>query len=481
MTAPAKESDQQSLGTSWIYQHLIFRRTLPLAALMLWGGLSMMDMIVHPPSSNSSQSVAPFMTASGTGIDYYQFWLVGRARPLRLDNIYANQNRQRMAALGWQILKSSPAPSDRLAGVLQVRGQIIQTFSTPFLYSVISLFTSAHYDRDFERFLEICLSSTVLSVVVMGWILGYTLAESLMFVTATLLWSVPIASDLRVGNVNQLQLAGVALYLLLRCRADHLATDLLSGLTLGFLVAFKPTLGVIAMLLAITWVIDRRWTTLFRQSSAAVVGAGLAILVGSIFLNSAWAWLDWLHGLSDLETVPDISVQMGNFSLSQVIIDSTRGSGGRGISVAPILLAAVIVVFGIALARTSPVVRGTVVDSKIYKERDFLVTAIGCAVSVVALKLVWLHYYVLLIPLLMYLLRPGGWMPRQTIATDNPKLPIPLTGFVLSLLALMALLGWPLNYLLQSGPVLQVAIYIGGAWCLTLLGIAGLRFPTTRL
>lgn len=306
-----------------------------------------------------------------------------------------------------------------------------------------------------------------------------------------LLWCEPLASDLRVGNVNQLQLAGVAMYLLLRCRPeslllldDHRVLDLFSGLVLGLLVAFKPTLAVIPMLLTMAWIIDRRWRTLLTQGIAAVAAAGVAFVVGCRFLHSWSAWWDWKNALPDLEKVSDVSVQIGNFSLARVIREATSGPAGEGINLAPILLILVLVLAAVALLLTRrrwPGALSAADDRQVWFERDFLVTALGCTLSVVALKLVWLHYYILLIPLLLYVLRPGGWIRPNAATTGACPVLLPMAGLVLALLALAAIFGRPLALLLELGPSSRVSLYVSGAWGLMLLGLAGLWLPTSGM
>ena len=101
--------------------------------------------------------------------------------------------------------------------------------------------------------------------------------------------------------------------------------------------------------------------------------------------------------------------------------------------------------------------------------------------SVATLKLVWLHYYILTIPLLLYGLRPGAWIRPSTGASGPPRLRLALLGLLLALLALAAVFGRPFAYLIGPGPATSVSLYIGGAWGLMLLGLAGLWLPSSGL
>lgn len=167
MVMSVSTSHWRSFIASWVYQHLAIRRALPLAVLTLWGCLLMMGLVIHPvtPRSQVYQLSVPFFTARGAGIDYYQFWIVGRAQErLHQDNIYSMQDRQRMADLGREMLRSSP-PSERFARSVQLRERTIETFSTPFLYAVINAFAAGQYDRDYDHFMNFCLAALVSSIV----------------------------------------------------------------------------------------------------------------------------------------------------------------------------------------------------------------------------------------------------------------------------------------------------------------------------
>jgi hypothetical protein len=482
MTTTASRSHWRSLVATWIYQQLAMRRVLPLAVLTLWGCLLTLGLVIHPdtPRSYIHQSSTPFFTANGDGIDFYQFWVVGQAQErLHLDNIYSQQDRQQLADLGSGLLRSSSQRSKRLAGSVEFRQRTIETFSTPFLYATIHSFASNQYDRDYDYFLNICLAALMLSILAMGWLLCFSLAESLLFAAVVVLWCEPLTSDLRVGNVNQLQLAGLALYLLSRCRPESMPMDVLGGLVLGLLVAFKPTLGVIPILLALAWIIDHRWRTLWRQGIAAVIAMGAAFVVGCRFLNSWSAWSNWANALSDMEKVSDISVENWNISLIQVILEATRGIAGGGVTLDLILLTLLLVLASVALHLTRPGTPSVVNFQQVWFERDFLVTALGGAVSILALRLVWIHYYILLIPLLLYVLRPGAWIRPNATVRSQPRLLLAVAGPVLALLALVTVFGRPFVFLADPDPSTTVSLYIGGAWGLLIMGLAGLWLPST--
>jgi hypothetical protein len=110
---------------------------------------------------------------------------------------------------------------------------------------------------------------------VLGLELGHSAAALLGGAALLLAWGEPLASEIRVGNVNQLQLGGVALFALARRLPAPAARELVSGALLGALVAFKPTLALAPLLLLWTLALDGR-TRAVRSWPAALGGAAIA-------------------------------------------------------------------------------------------------------------------------------------------------------------------------------------------------------------
>jgi hypothetical protein len=271
------------------------------------------------------------------------------------------------------------------------------------------------------------------------------------------LCSDPLSSDSRVANVNTLQLAGVAAYLWLLRGAPSNAREVSAGALLALLILLKPTLALGVVFLAVGWIADRRWRTLRVQGVAFACTTAIAVALSSAFLRSERAWLDWLAALLGLERDADTSVAIGNYSI-------TRAASELG---APNSSAFLLI--GLATATALLTWRSARRSGRAPNpsERDFLALALGCAISVVALRLVWLHYYLLLVPLVVYLFR------RRAVR-----------GFELAAigLATVCVLGGPLDVLLpEAGPYAQALPYMLGALVLLAFGLAEVGRSAARL
>jgi formate-dependent nitrite reductase membrane component NrfD len=78
-------------------------------------------------------------------------------------------------------------------------------------------------------------------------------------------------------------------------------------------------------------------------------------------------------------------------------------------------------------------------------------------------------------------LRPGAWIRPNTTASSQPRLLLAIVELVLALLALAAVFGRPFAFLVEPSFYTSVSLYIGGAWGLMLLGLAGLWLPSSNL
>jgi hypothetical protein len=426
------------------------------AALVLISCLSMLGRFVHPSTRDDvPAAVIPFVSAAGPGGDYYQFWLVGRAvSNLGIRNVYTTENRKALTNFGQELARSDPSRSKRLAVSAQLRRRMIQTFSTPFLYAVIGSVSTGDYERDFDAYLDLCLVALLLSIFVVGHLLGFSAVECMLFAAVLLVCSAPLSSDLWWGNVNQIQLGGLALYLLSRRWPDLPGADVSGGFLLGLLVAFKPTLAAIPLVLGLAWVLERRGGTLWRHAAGAAVGLGFAFVVGCRFLGSWAAWQNWL---AVLPTIDHFTPWQGNYSLARMLTEAWgRGFAGVQPTSALVLLGSVGAT-ALLLWRSRLGVPLDAAHRRRWFERDLGAAILGSGISVVSLNLVWEHYYLLLIPLTLYVSRASG------------------LGLALPTLALLAVLGRPIAFLVDPESLAYTGVCIAGSWALLLLGLAAFQ------
>ena len=342
-----------------------------------------------------------------TGIDFYQQeWIVPRAVvEFGITDIYSDAGRRRME----QVFRDKATREEvgelhqRVARSIHTpdRKQIDVT-GTPLMYAVFRLFASGDYDRDFHAYLAFCVGGFAAAVVLLCRALGYSPAATWV-VLPLLTFIEPFRSELRVLNVNCFQLLTLAAILYLR-RWSHLrVASAVSGVALGLGAMFKPTVAPAVAFLAAVWLINRRRRQLWA-CGGVVIGLAAGFLVGSAFFGSWTIWFDFAGRFGEMFRAP-WKFQEGNYSWASLV----RSLNGRQITWE--LLAAISAAAMGCLwlgRRRGPVPRASdSADRARALREDFLAVGLGCTATLAASQLTWLHYYLLLIPLALYALRPS--------------------------------------------------------------------------
>jgi hypothetical protein len=361
--------------------------------------------VILPLALLAALGVARLWTAGheGAGIDFYQFWAVGQAvREGLVEDVYDPASRPRLARIFLE--RAQAGPSQRRLAAATFRKDQIQAASTPFLYSCFYLIQSGDYDSDILKYRILSLGSFLLSMLLLCRLLGFGARESLLAVAFAAWAFAPLQDDLRDGNVNQVQLALLSLYLLLAKAGEAVWIRLLGGALLGLAIAFKPNLALVAVLLAFWWVARKRYDLLVLRGAGIALGIGIAVLASSLFFGTISGWGSWLETLRRLDIEFDVSVSWGNFAAARLFRDWI----GVNLS-APLYLAA-LGLTGTAAWRCRAGVRGREGEpgSMEGQEPEFLFVALGTMIPILAGNLAWPHYLVLALPICLYLLRPGG-------------------------------------------------------------------------
>ena len=324
---------------------------------------------------------------SVAGIDYYQFWAVGEAVEHEgVRDIYSDHERTRMGALGIE-RASREAPESRLAVVAPSR-PVFETYSTPFLYTAMHWLASGDYETDFTRWHALSLLSFVLGVVGICFALGVGLLPTLAGLAGLLFFFAPLQSETQVANVNNVQLGGLALGLVLLKRANTPVAQIGAAFVFAVVAMFKPNIAVGVLLLLASVSIHRGPRAAIHLALGLAGGIAFAFATSSGFIGSA-SWLQWL---ATVQFIPPeiITVEMGNYA-PLLFVFGEGAAGGTAILIA--LLCAPLL---FALWQR----RGREVESEVFLNQATLLGA-GCAVFLLSANLVWEHYFILSVPLLL--------------------------------------------------------------------------------
>jgi len=346
------------------------------------------------------------------GIDYYQVWVAAEAvRNKTVADIYAAGAD---AALGDRYLLAyrRTAPSERQRAVATKCRELGLT-GTPFLYAALSPAVTGDYERDYRVFQAISIACLAASIAIFGRLLGLSTPAWLAMGGLLAGWFAPILSDTLVGNVNRIQLALLAVAAWLLSRGHRSAATLAGGALLSCAVFFKPNVGLAAGLLGVWWIMGGQFGRLAWAGAGALIGAIVAVSWSAASFGTLRCWASWFDMISHLRDRYQPTSEMGNFGLSEYL----RGALGRDVSTYLLvgLLALAGAAFWVARVRGRAGAGGAEPATGRAGNAEVLVIGLGCAAWLLSAWLVWLHYYVLLTPLILLAASPapGGRNGRQ--------------------------------------------------------------------
>ena len=315
------------------------------------------------------------------GLDFYIYY-VNAQLPSRadVDNIYSPETQER---IGEEYYARAQAGTSEIQKYDATRRRRLDNVSSPFLYTTLR-WVSRDYERALQQYHVLVLLAFIAGVLLLCRRAGIAWWASLLLLAALLLWYRGFEADLRVGNVNSLQLVTIA--------AALWSPPLLAGVLLGLLISFKPNLIVVALLLFIA---RRR----LLEIVGGAIGVAIAIVAAAINYGSFNVWLQWVTAANQffhrLQTREERNVAPA-LSLFQ--------EHGTWISYAIAALLAAVVVYGIVSGKRGPRVVHPE-DPRTRGPEDPLITGLAILIYLISAPVVWLHYMVLVLPLAIALLR----------------------------------------------------------------------------
>ena len=341
------------------------------------------------------------------GLDFYQFWVVAQvAGRDDVPNVYADEARSRIGA---EFVRRSLTDEDSERRRVAARPwKVLVPLGTPLLYTAFRPLSGGSYEGDYARFRLLSLVACVAGLLAIARLVGHGPALALLVLAFVAHSFQPLKADIRVGNVNEVQVGVIAAYLWLSSRDDVSRAQIAAGALLALLLLFKPNLLPALPVLAACWSLRGRRRKLARQAMGLAMGALLGALLPLLAFGSLDAWRDWLAYLTALPAAK-IPLQVGNMGLSRLLFEAL------GVDLSPLLatasLAAVLACVwqGRRRAADAPTPPAAVEDTA--------AVAAGALVYLLSAPMVWLHYLLLALPAVLLVLRdgsrsPGGAWPR---------------------------------------------------------------------
>jgi len=372
-------------------------------------------------------------------IDFYQVWAVDRMLPgIGWRNLYSPETRELISR---EMQNRAAAGADPGLQRIVKQQPMVYNFASPFLYLFMKPFAVNNYGAAVQMYRVFSLACMALALALFARRLRMSLRGYLMSLIVFTFLFEPARADLWVGNINQIQLAGLGLFCWFQRRTSIAPLHFVGALILGLTILLKPVPVFVAPLW-LGWLFSRRQTrqlviNLLGLTGAVIVAMGLS----AWFIGNGVCWRDWLVALARLmyEVSPP---SLGNYALANLL------QAGLHIHAWIILFFVFFTPILIAVWRS----RCTTEIEADGATAAILISGLGCLVYMLSQPLVWAHYYTLCIPALLAAFRPPLVYAKN--GGDRPQGRVYLGALTLILFGVALLLQ-------VSNPFL-----ISGAYCL---------------
>ncbi len=346
-------------------------------------------------------------STSSKKIDYFVLWAIPYCLPdIKSNNIYTVESKKNFALVLREKANSqgiSATQKEITELVIQYWDGIIETTATPFLYTFFDLISSGDYDTDRMRFTIISMLCFIISFIILCYLFRINLLMSLLLLAFFLTLYIPLSSELIVGNVNQIQLLIITMFLWILVKSKHFYQVLIAGALIGIGIMFKPNILIMLVLIGILYLVNKRFQKLIAIIIGSCVGVLISILLSVLYFGQFEIWIHFIKALPDILDM-SIPFTLGNYSLSSLVYSLAEINTSS--TLLPLFIIIFLIVIWISRSKRSGKRQNSVSLNDLEKEEVFLATGIGCAITLLAMGLSWLHYYILLIPLLLLMIKP---------------------------------------------------------------------------
>ena len=339
------------------------------------------------------------------GIDFYQFWGVPLARASA--NLQATPYTDGPAYARVLNAMADASGSPRLREANRYR-RTLEPMGTPFLYAAFAVFPE-DYRRAQTIFALIQYCAAWVAVYILARLASATPWPAACVAFLVLLTFNPFVQDVRVGNVNSVQLLVLTVLVAISSRRAFSGRDWLDGLFVGslaLLVAFKPNTPWIAAAFAIHYFVVRGPRAFAIGAAEAVLLGLAAFAVGAWYMGGVHAWIEWIDLARGMDgSAMALPYERGNLSIAMLLgRDSLlMGSKGYGLVLSGFLALAFVMAFSVGgRAKAGVAARRAFSD-------PWFAASVGILFTFATSPLVWPHYHMmLLIPIAWLLTRAGS-------------------------------------------------------------------------
>jgi len=408
------------------------------------------------------------------GLDYYVTWTVVDAT--RNDSgysIYDLRDQKRMSLL-YRSKALSEGKTSRRA--IYAKFPVTSVTASPFLYTTVNMLSTSNYETSLKIWNALSLFGFSAAILLFCNLLGLSRSASLVLLVPSLIGMSAFFSDLRLANIDSIQLGLLALVFYLLSRDSKAVYLFCAAALIAMLALLKLNLAPISLLLLGAWLIQGHRRKFLLGLVGMAVGALFAFGVSSLFFGDVGIWYEWLDRLLSLSRVSQTVIPFtdGNYSLLGSLGVDLSLTGKIALAFA---LCALILSFMWWGRRAGGQTRDQSPEAR--RERELIeyaqLIAMGCLPFLLVSPLVWLHYYVWVIPMLIVTFRPWSRPPA------HGTLAILLLRVLPSLILIASLQGPHWSLLRDNYVAGRTIASMSSAVLLFALGLWQLRFQDDRL
>ncbi|MGZ5440691.1 MAG: hypothetical protein ACXW5U_07075 [Thermoanaerobaculia bacterium] len=324
---------------------------------------------------------------SQPAVDFYIYYVAADLDARSdVEDIYGPDVQSR---IGEEEYARALSGSSRLQKLDAADRRRLDNVSSPFLYTCFT-WLPRDYDLALGIFRTLLVVAFGAGVVILGVVAGLPWAAALFLSAALLRFFFPFHTEVIVGNVNAFQLFAIALF-----AAFDRRFPAIGGAIIVLLVAFKPTLAWMIVVLVVSRLAVRDFARLRRELAGGTVGGLFAFGAAALNFGSPRVWLQWIPVASGFYgRLP--GREANNVAPALPLFESVGSS--LSLIIASLLLIVV-----------------TVLLFRFRSRNNVLLAGLGALVYILSAPVVWLFYLTLAIPAAVALLR-NGWTGVVAVA-----------------------------------------------------------------
>lgn len=379
--------------------------------------------------------VAYNIGVASANIDFFTWWAVphGMAKKY-IKNPYAQDEQKLLAQriIEERNIQGTPHVEDRtLDDILELYDNSIIATASPLLFTFINLFAADDYQMAKRKFIMISLLCLTAAFLLLGRMLDFNYPNLFLFYSLIVTSFSPFLVESKVGNINSVQLLLITLFIFLTIRGKGFNGCFWAAFFLSISILLKPNTSLILIYALAFAFLNKDIKKIGAYCAGFAFSVITALAATSLYFknDNLTIWKEWLQTIPTTASGIAFTLKAGNYSLNKIIWNLC----GINMSLYIYMMLLGLFLWTCYCFQKSQQKSSLKIGSAIKKERELkgvlLVIGFGVVSLLIGSGLVWMHYYVLTIPLYLFFLRSYH---EQAVQPHSLTKPLTYTALGLS-------------------------------------------------